>query len=162
MRMEEILSLDRVAVDRDGAVSSKAIALDVVGNLLSRALGTTASTVIDLLIQREQLQSTGIGDGVAIPHAFLDAAPKQTAALLICPSGVDFDAIDSAPVAIILGIVGPKAAEHLRVLASISRLLGHQETRRKLIAATSAEEAFAVIADRDRAEELPRTTVDRP
>ena len=78
-----------------------------------------------MLADREELQSTGIGDGVvAIPHGSLEVLDQQTAALVLCPQGVDFDSIDGRPARIVVGVVGPKKAtgEHLRLLARISRL----------------------------------------
>src|SRR6187551_3441723 len=111
MRLSEILSPDRILIDSNGGfVKSKADALRLLAEMLSPAVGASRDELESLLTERERLQSTGIGDGVAIPHSSLDSAEKQAAALLLCPGGVDFDAIDGAGVRIVFGVVGPKRA----------------------------------------------------
>jgi PTS system nitrogen regulatory IIA component len=124
----------------------------MISEMIAPALATDRPRIEQLLLEREGLQSTGIGDGVAIPHASLEAAPGRTAALLICPAGVPFDAVDGQDARIIIGVVGPKQAtsDHLRVLARISRLLRDGATRERLIASVNAGGAYALIESRDR------------
>jgi PTS system nitrogen regulatory IIA component len=88
---------------------------------------------------------------VAIPHTSVDTAPSQSAALLLCPQGVPFDAIDGESVNIIFGVIGPKRAtgEHLRILARISRLLRDSDTRAQLLASSDAGHAFQLIENQD-------------
>lgn len=148
MRLSEILTPERILVDVDGSVvRTKADALRQLSELLSPAIGVEASEVEHLLLEREKLQSTGIGDGVAIPHCALDSAQAQALALLLCPRGVEFEAIDDEPVEIVFGVVGPKRAtgEHLRTLARISRLLRDEQTRIRLLASPNATAAFQLI-----------------
>ena len=125
MRLSDIITQDRILVDREGALPSKSQALHALARLLGGAVSAPEEEVLALLLEREQLQSTGIGDGVAIPHSALEHAEAQAGALLLFPKGIDFDAIDGQPVHIVFGVVGPKRAtgEHLRTLARISRLL---------------------------------------
>lgn len=152
MRLTEILPADRIFVDLDGgAVHDKADALRLLAELLAPAVGVEQQAVEQLLVDRERLQSTGIGDGVAIPHASVDSAPGQAAALLVCPGGVPFDAIDGNDVRIIFGVVGPKRAtgEHLRTLARISRLLRDAGTRARLATSESADTAFRLIESQE-------------
>jgi nitrogen PTS system EIIA component len=152
MHITDILAESRIYVDRTGdAVRTKFEALRVLSEMLAPALDTDRQRVESLLVKRENLQSTGIGDGVAIPHASLEAAPRRSAALLLCPQGVPFDAVDGESVHIIIGVVGPKEAtsEHLRVLARISRLLRDDGTRRALAASETAQAAYALIERRD-------------
>src|SRR5688500_5999823 len=102
-------------------------------------------------MERERLQSTGIGDGVAIPHTSVESAAGQAAALLLCRHGIPFEAIAGADVRIIFGVVGPKRAtgEHLRALARISRLLRDNDTRTRLVAAADAQAAMSLIEEND-------------
>lgn len=154
MRLSEILTVDRILVDSDGgSVRGKSDALRLLAELLSPAVGVPRVEVEELLLEREKLQSTGIGDGVAIPHTSLDTGESQAAALLISPRGIEFDAIDSGLVHIIFGVVGPKRAtgEHLRTLARISRLLRDDSTRARLIAAESPAAAYELISAQDSA-----------
>src|SRR5512142_978075 len=152
MRLTEILSLQRVIVDTDGsAVSDKDSALKLLASLIAPALATDTDAVLRLLAAREKLQSTGIGDGVAIPHASAESAATQAGALLLCPHGVPFESIDGFPAKIVFGVVGPRRAtgEHLRTLARISRLLRDVSTRARLIEAPSAEEALSIVSQQD-------------
>ena len=153
MRLSDIITSDRILVDRDGTLPNKAEALRALSHLLGGAVSAPEEEVLALLLEREQLQSTGIGDGVAIPHSALEHAEAQAAALLLFPKGIDFDAIDGKPVHIVFGVVGPKRAtgEHLRTLARISRLLRDDATRKKLANAESSKAAFELIESHDAA-----------
>lgn len=154
MRLTEVLTPERVLVDRAGAdLQDKDSALRRLASLLAGPGKAPEESVHALLEERERVQSTGIGDGVAIPHAFLDEAVGQAAALLVCPRGIAFDAIDSAPVGIVFGVIGPRneTGAHLRMLARISRLLRNADTRQRLLAAPDPAEAFRLVAERDEA-----------
>lgn len=152
MRLSDILSADRILVDQSGSlVRNKMDALHHLAGLLSPAIGVERSLVQALLSEREQLQSTGIGDGVAIPHTAVEEADNQAAALILCPRGIEFEAIDGQPVSIVFGVVGPKRAtgEHLRTLARISRLLRDPATRTRLVSASNGAEAHDLISQHD-------------
>ncbi len=151
MRLSDILTKDRILVDQAGALPNKAAALQALAGLLGSAVSAPEDEVLALLLEREQLQSTGIGDGVAIPHSALEHAEAQAGALLLFPKGIDFDAIDGQPVHIVFGVVGPKRAtgEHLRTLARISRLLRDEGTRKQLANAESSQLAYDLIESHD-------------
>jgi len=152
MHLTEILSLQRVIVDTDGSiVSDKDSALKLLASLIAPALKNDAETVLRLLAAREKLQSTGIGDGVAIHHASAETASAQAGALLLCPHGVPFESIDGFPAKIVFGVVGPRRAtgEHLRTLARISRLLRDAVPRTRLIEASTAEVALSIVSQQD-------------
>jgi nitrogen PTS system EIIA component len=151
-RLTEILPRERILVDVGGArIKDKATALVVLADLLAPAVGVDRQEVERVLADRERLQSTGIGDGIAIPHASVESAPGQVAALLICPLGLPFDAIDGTDVRIIFGVVGPRQAtgDHLRILARISRLLRDPAVRDELASAPDPAHANAVIQSQD-------------
>jgi nitrogen PTS system EIIA component len=155
MRLSEILSVDRILVDVDGSfVKTKADALRLLGEMLSPVLGVDRDTVEHLLVERENLQSTGIGDGVAIPHCSLETAEAQAGALVLCPRGIEFEAIDDEKVEIVFGVVGPKRAtgEHLRTLARISRLLRDDRTRLSLLASANPAAAYELIRSHEATE----------
>lgn len=151
MRLSEILSADRIFVDQGAAVKGKFDALHELAGMVAPAIGVDRSLVEALLSEREQLQSTGIGDGVAIPHTSVEEADQQAAALILCPQGIPFDAIDGQSVTIVFGLVGPKrnTGEHLRTLARISRLLREPAMRSKLVASPSGQAAYELISQHD-------------
>lgn len=155
MRLTDLLTADRVLVRRGPeTVSSKQEALAVLADLL--AAGPHGSriprdTIESVMTEREKLQSTGIGDGVAIPHGAVAELDKQCAALLIAPDGIDFDAIDGDKVNLLFAVISPKRAtgEHLKTLARISRLLRNRSFREQLLAAPDGRAAYDLIASEE-------------
>jgi PTS system nitrogen regulatory IIA component len=158
MHVLDILSAERVAIagsagggasnPQDLAVRTKSDALRVLSELLARGdPRLTAASVEQVLSRREELQSTGVGGGVAIPHGSMDQLERIIGALLVCKQPIDFSAIDGEPVSILFAIVGPKRStgEHLKTLARVSRLLRDDDFRRRLVDAPTADRVVALI-----------------
>jgi len=105
------------------------------------------------LMDRESLGSTGIGDGVAIPHAKLAGAETLTAAFGRSVAGVDYHAVDDKPVTWVFLLIAPEGAtgQHLKALARISRMFKSEEFRRTLEEASNAEELYAMLQKEDAA-----------
>ncbi len=148
MKLTEILSADRICVST--SLVDGAEVLSQLSTLLSGG-GVGEEVILRKLREREQLQSTGIGDGVAIPHTAVENVSSQRAALVLCPQGVEFSAIDKLPVYIFFGVVGPKseASAHLKILAKISRLLKSPETRRRLLESDGPKQAYSLIEEHE-------------
>jgi PTS system nitrogen regulatory IIA component len=104
-----------------------------------------------VLLERERLASTAIGEGVAIPHGKLDAVGKLVAVVGRATEGVDFDSMDGRPTHLFFVLVAPENSTgvHLKALARISRLFKDPEFRTRLMQAKDAQEIFRVIADED-------------
>ena len=113
--------------------------------------GLSADAVHEVLRERERLASTGVGSGVAIPHGRIASLDQLRAAVAISPAGIPFDAIDGAPVRIVVGVLAPQhhTGDHLRILARVSRLLRSAQVRESLLSAPDALAAFEVIARAD-------------
>jgi PTS system nitrogen regulatory IIA component len=156
MLVSEILTATQVSVagELEGVVLSKAEALQRLGALLASGLGGTgdAAEIERVLAERERLQSTGVGSGVAIPHGSMEGIERLTGAVLLCPQPIDFDAIDGAPVSIFFAVIGPKRAtgEHLKTLARISRLLRDERFRQRLLEVPTGPSAFELIVAEER------------
>lgn len=150
MRLSELLSDERVAIHRVAGDRplDKPAALRILGQMLARGAKVSSAEVERVLTEREQLQSTGIGEGVAIPHGALPELEAQFAALLIAPDGLDFAAIDGLPVTLLFAVITPKRAtgEHLKTLARVSRLLRNKAFRERLVGAAGSKEAYDLIA----------------
>jgi len=149
MRLTDILTAERVLIARDhDGIRSKQEVIGRLAQMLAPATGREPATIHKVLADRELLQSTGIGDGVAIPHGSLDSLHGQTAAIVLCPDGVEFEAIDGRPARIVVGVIGPRRAtgEHLRMLARISRLLRDGSFRDRLLASVDGADALRTIA----------------
>ena len=101
---------------------------------------------------RERLATTGVGEGVAIPHAKLDNLDNISMAIGISRTGIHFDAVDGQPVHIFVALLAPEGStgEHLKALAGISRILKDPSFRNKLLGAKSSQEIYdAIIAEED-------------
>lgn len=150
MRLTDILSEQRVTTAL--SATSKDEALRALAALFAGEDGVLQpSAVYDVLSERERLASTGIGSGVAIPHGRIASLDSLRAAVAISPEGIPFEAIDGAPVRIVVGVLAPQhhTGDHLRVLARVSRLLRSREVRENLLAAGDAAAAFDIIAKAD-------------
>ena len=150
MRLSELLTEERVAVrhNGDGRPLDKRQRLHVLAQLLATGRRRRPREVERVLTEREQLQSTGIGEGVAIPHGALPQLETQFASLLIVPEGLDFAAIDGLDVTILFAVITPKRAtgEHLKTLARVSRLLRSKGFRDRLVARPTRKRRTHLIA----------------
>jgi PTS system nitrogen regulatory IIA component len=107
--------------------------------------------LLQVLLERERLGSTGIGDGIALPHGKLKELSKLLISFGRSIKGLDFDSIDEQPVYLFFLLLAPEnsAGIHLKALAKISRMLKDGTFRRRLIGAKSREEIYKIIIDRD-------------
>lgn len=107
--------------------------------------------VVEVLLDRERLASTGISDGVAIPHGKLSGLPGIAACLGVKREGLDFSAIDNQPSRIFVVLLAPEnsAGMHLKALARISRLFKDAEFRNSVLNAKSSDELYSVIEAED-------------
>ncbi|MBV9126589.1 MAG: PTS sugar transporter subunit IIA [Verrucomicrobia bacterium] len=103
--------------------------------------------VLAALRRREETMSTGIGFGIAIPHASSDRVNEVVAAFGRAPEGIEFDSLDNAPVKFIVLFVVPKDQfqAHLRTLAAIAKLLNDRQVREALAGATTSEEILTIF-----------------
>lgn len=154
MKLSELLTPGRVAIKRaanPASALSKAEILREVSRLLADGTPLPANEINKVLEEREALQSTGIGEGVAIPHGSLPDLDRQVGAVLTVPNGVDFDSIDAADVHLVIALVSPKreSGEHLKTLARISRILRSRPFRERLVHATDAKEVYDLLLAED-------------
>jgi len=113
--------------------------------------GLETAPLLEVLLEREKLGSTGIGEGIAIPHGKTTATDKLVVACGRSPQGVDFDSMDGKPTHLFFLLLAPEntAGAHLKALAKISRLLKEPDFRRKLLAASGTDEIYQLIASKD-------------
>ena len=110
------------------SVSSKKRLLHDIAGIAEACYQTDYSQTVEALIERESLGPTGVGGGIALPHARLEQLDKVVGAFVLLENPVEFDAIDKQPVDIVFGLFAPKSAgvEHLKALALVSRTLREQ------------------------------------
>jgi nitrogen PTS system EIIA component len=107
--------------------------------------------VLDVLRERERISTTAIGEGVAIPHGKLPGVQRVMAVFARSLEGVDFESLDGAPTHLFFALIAPEnaAADHLKALARISRLLKDEPFRKHLMEAKNEQEIYNVIAKED-------------
>jgi mannitol/fructose-specific phosphotransferase system IIA component (Ntr-type) len=117
---------------------------------LGKIKPTDRDPILTALRQREETMSTGIGFGIAIPHCSSDRLDEVVAAFGRSTNGIEFDALDNAPVKFVVLFIVPKNQfqTHLRTLASIAKFLNDRSVRESLASAKSAEEILSIFRDR--------------
>jgi PTS system nitrogen regulatory IIA component len=114
---------------------------------------TDLTSITAALVDREKLGSTAIGQGIAIPHARIEGIAQPIMAVGVSADGIDFDSLDGAPVKLVFLILSPKheAGTHLKLLASISKLLRDLMFVDKLTKVKGGQEFCAMVAKRETA-----------
>lgn len=146
MRLTELLNPSAVTLKLKAR--EKRAAIDELVTLLETAHGLNSQgEVLDRVLRREAMMSTGIGYGVAIPHGKARAADRMVAACAVSPEGVDFESEDGQPVYLLVLFVSPENAttQHVRALANLSRLLKEESVRRALREAPSVDAFLATL-----------------
>lgn len=146
MTLLDILSPDSTIVDLKGDTKEEIIA-ELVASLSASEAISDQDKVLQAVLEREKIMSTGIGDGIAIPHGKSDSVVKLVAALGTQRRGVDFEALDGEPAYVFFLLVSPAnvSGPHIKALARISRLLKNDDFKKKLITASSPEEIISAI-----------------
>lgn len=143
MDIEEILNPELAFCDVEG--SSKKRILETSADLIAREVGDLqADQIYDALIAREQLGSTGLGNGIAIPHCRVQNCTRTIGCLVKLKESIDFDAIDNKPVDLLFFLLVPeKAIEgHLEVLRTLAESFNDPEYCQRLRRATTDEELY--------------------
>jgi len=146
MQLSEILSSDSIL--RSQTFSSKKTALEELSKLLASTDSSISYlNVFDSLVAREKLGSTGLGKGIAIPHARLKGSKKTIAAFIQLQYGVDYDAIDGAPVDILFALLVPEDStdEHLKILSHLAEMFSNSETLEQLRSETSVDGIYTIL-----------------
>lgn len=145
-------------MDHDGLVAPQAVATGLntaskkalfqhFGNVAARVYGVNAGHVVERLVERERLGPTGFGKGVAIPHGKVDGLGQIVGIFASLAEGIDFDAVDEAPVDLVFCLLSPPdaGAAHLKALAQVSRWLRDPDCAAKLRGASSGDAVLAVL-----------------
>jgi len=129
------------------SASNKRQVLGVIADVAARVFGVDAHEAVEGLIERENAGSTGVGQGVAIPHARLADIDRVRAVFLRLETPVAFGALDDKPVDLLVALFAPKDADssHLRALARVSRMMREPEVREQLRKARSADAAHVML-----------------
>jgi len=150
MRLDQIFKSE--FLNENLLSNSKADVLaELVNVLINSGLKIDRAKAIDVLQQREKLGSTGIGDGVAIPHGKVSDLHELVVAFGRSRKGIPFDAIDGKPVHLFFLLLAPEnsTGQHLKALAKISKMLKTPNFRKKLIDAKTTGDLYKAIVEQD-------------
>ena len=147
MQIADILQPEAVKVI--GGCSSKKRLFHDLGALAETVHGLDQGAVIDALIEREGLGPTGVGGGIALPHARIDALDGVTGLFLRLEKPLNFDSVDRQPVDLVFALLAPEGAgvEHLKALALISRTMRSAETCSKLRANSDPATIYTILTE---------------
>jgi fructose-specific phosphotransferase system IIA component len=131
--------------DKQSVITELVDLLNTSGSLLDR------NVVLEAVLAREQTRSTGIGSGIAIPHGKCKAVKELVMAIGVAGEGIDFASVDGKPVTTIFLLVSPadQTGPHIQALARISRLMLDEQFRQKLEKATSADEVYELLNNKE-------------
>jgi len=139
--------LEPGAVTLRVSAANKRQVLGVIADVAARAFGVDAHEALEGLIERENAGSTGVGQGVAIPHARLSDIDRVRAVFVRLETPVAFGAVDDKPVDLLVALFAPRDADssHLRALARISRMMRQPDLREQLRKARSADAVHVML-----------------
>ena len=150
MQIPELLTPRRVCPCMP--VSSKKRLLEKISALLGEdGAGLTEQIAFQALVERERLGSTGIGEGVALPHGRVKGLKRAVGAFATLEHEMDYDAIDRKPVNIVFALLVPENAnsEHLKILSMLAGLFSKEEVRKKLLKAKNPQDLYSSLAQND-------------
>lgn len=146
MQISQILAPDRVLSNVHD--QSKKAALETLASLIAGAdPGLTQAEVFNSLISRERLGSTGLGEGVALPHGRLKNGEHTLGAFIRLGAAIDYDAVDHKPVDLLFALLVPEEStdEHLQILAQLAELFSKPEVLERLRKEQTTEGIFSVL-----------------
>ncbi|PLX86923.1 MAG: PTS fructose transporter subunit IIA [Desulfuromonas sp.] len=146
MKISDLLNPAAVVADIESREKVKVLA-ELTDALIAGDNSLQKDDVMQVLQERERLGSTGIGDGVAIPHGKLKGIPELMLAFGRSRGGVDFDSMDGKPAHLFFLLIAPEESVgvHLKTLARISKLLKDSAVRQKLLNATDQDDLYQII-----------------
>ncbi len=150
MKLTDILAESSIVADLQASEKTEVLEHLVEAVMTTHPeLGT--QEILDVLLEREKLGSTGIGDGIAIPHGKSANVTQIISGFGLSKEGIDFDSLDGKPANLFFLLVAPEnsVGVHLKMLARISRMLKNSDFQKKLLQANSQQEIYQVISDED-------------
>ena len=149
--MRLVDALDKKAILPDLKAHNKLGVLEELVKPVAQIAGINNDYLVKILMEREQLGSTGIGEGIGIPHGKLKEIEKLVLGFGLSHKGVDFESIDGRPTHIFFLLITPENSTglHLKMLARISRILKNDIFKEKLLNATDRDEIYTIIKEEE-------------
>ena len=149
MKLLDVINKETILIDLKA--KDKIGILNELVAPVARLTGIEQSVIARVLMDREQLGSTGIGGGIGIPHGKLKGLEKSILGFGLSRQGVDFESMDGLPTHLFFLLITPEHATnlHLKLLARLSRMLKKESLKEMMMNATSADEIIAIISEDD-------------
>ena len=146
MQLNQILKIEFINANLSARNKDEALA-ELINTITQGGIKLKQSSIIEILTQRENLGSTGIGDGVAIPHGKIPELDEIIVAFGRSTEGIPFDSLDGKPVHLFFLLLAPEnsSGQHLKILAKISKMLKDVDFRKKLLKAESKSDLYNII-----------------
>ena len=156
MKITDILEEDSI-IEELTSRDKKGVLEELVSVLVKHGRLKDTEKSVQVLLERERLGSTGIGDGIAIPHGKLLQINSIICSFGRTKTGIDFQSIDEKPTYLFFLLLAPEdsASEHLQALARLSRLLKDEQLRKRLLKANTKKDIYRIIAEEDEHYKLP-------
>lgn len=150
MRLTDVLKVNLIKTDLKGTTRDECIQ-ELIDLLAENDLADDKQELFDAIIEREKIMTTGVGNGIAIPHCKTSKSPEFAVSLGLKKDGVDFSAIDDKPVKIVFLLTGPEnnPSLHIKLLSRISRLMSSEDLRSQLLDSSDSEEVFNLISEEE-------------
>ena len=150
MKIIDMLKTDYILEELKSG-NKRDVLKELVGSFMKIHQKLDSEATLNVLFEREKLGSTGIGEGIAIPHGKITGLDQLILSFGRSAVGIDFDAMDGKPVHLFFLLIAPEnsAGQHLKTLAKISKMLKDGVFRTKLMASKSKDELYKIIANQD-------------
>ena len=150
MRLTDVLNEGLINISLEGKTRDECIR-ELIDRLAESKTVNNSQLIFDAVLEREKIMTTGVGNGIAIPHCKHVESPEFAVCLGIQKKGVDFHSIDKKDVKIIFLLVGPEnnPGLHIKLLSRISRLMSNEELRQQLLSCKSDKEAFELLQEEE-------------
>ena len=148
MQLTDLLTIDRIKIPLE-STTKEGVLRELVEVVADDEAAPERAELLRAVRDREAVLSTGIGNGVAIPHGKSPVLPELRMAAAITDRPVEFDALDGQPVKLLFLLVGPESAAgpHIKALSRIARLIRNDDVRKRLLAAENPEEFLSALRD---------------
>ena len=149
-KLSEVLDIDTVKIPLEGNSRDEVIK-ELIDVLQPKGIFEDKEEIFKAVMERERIMTTGVGNGIAIPHCKHSACSDFSLAMGITQTDIDFISVDQNPVQIVFLLVGPMnaAGMHIKILSRITRILSKEDVREKLKAYTDPKEAFEFIIEEE-------------
>ena len=142
---EELIKIPLTGKNRDACIH------ELIELLVGKNKINNRDSIFSAVLEREKIMTTGVGNGIAIPHCKHPDSPEFAVCLGVQSAGIQFDAIDKKPVKIVFLLVGPEnnPGLHIKLLSRISRLMSNEELRSQILSCENNTDAFSVIQEEE-------------